>query len=1026
MIRKFYFSKASLLPILFLMLVLLPFFTKAQETTSLVKGIVHGNDNQPLPGVSVVIRNIKTKFTSGASTDSAGVFTARVPAGTYSFSFTSVGYEAQTLSGYTLKEATIFTLDVPMKANAATLEQVVVIGYGTQKKVSMTGAVGTVRSIDLVRRPVSNIQQALQGQTAGLTILDNGGAPGKSNATMRVRGITTLGDNNPLVIVDGIEQRIADLNPNDIESVSILKDASSAAIYGSRAANGVILITTKKGKSGKVAVSYHGYYALQQAVNKPEHMDLESYMRMMNTNYANAGQNPKYTEDYIKEYVNATDRYKYPLPNTWFKTLFSTAPQQNHSIAISGGNENIRTRLSLRHQNQDAIVPNSESNISEIRLNTDFKVSEKININTDINYRYTNYTSLVNDNNQYENIYNRMFHSSQWATPKFPDGSYGLSPQGHNPLMYAEIAGLSKTNDDYLVGNIKGDWQILKGLKFSTQLAARMNLTATKAFANKYEVKDYYNPAIIKKTVPINSLTEIRDNSREITLNSLLTYTKTFGDHSLNVLGGYSIIENTSNTLNAFRQSFYNNDIQSISQGAGDNTRNNGGGDLKWGLRSYFGRLNYTFKDKYLFEANSRYDGSSRFGEQNRYGFFPSFSAGWRISNEDFWDDLSSTVNELKIRGSWGKTGNQAVAPYSYFSTLNLVNYTFNGVAVPGYTQLNLSIPNLTWETTRQTNIGLDVQFLKNKLSFTADYYNKRTEGILLVLPVPGTLGLNASAQNAGIVDNKGWEFSVGTSNRVGEFDYDINVNMSINDNKVVSLAGTGPYLTGADTDPTFIIQEGLPINGHWGHLTDGLFQSMDEINKYPTLVAGTKPGDVKYLDLNNDGIINGKDRTYLGNSFPKYTFGGAFNLGYKNFTLNMLLQGAADVDVRLAGALAEMGNNEAFTHAIFTNNYWTPEHTDARFPRPIRSDLRNLAPSDRMLINGSYLRLKNIQLVYRIPSSLTSKALLQRMSVYVSGTNLLTFSKLNEWNLDPETQSGRATIYPQTALYTFGINLDF
>ncbi|WP_170139396.1 TonB-dependent receptor [Larkinella arboricola] len=986
-------------------------------TEQTVIGKVTDEKGEGLPGVSVIIKNT----TRGTVTDPEGSFKISVGDAKDILVFSFVGYLTEEVAVGTRTQ-----LAISLKIDTKALEEVVVIGYGTQKKVSLTGAVGTIKRENLVRMPVSNIQQALQGQLPGLTIIDNGGAPGKSNTTMRVRGITTLSDNNPLVIVDGIEQRLSDINPNDIESVSVLKDASSAAIYGSRAANGVILITTIQGKSGKLSASYHGYYALQQATNKPEHMGLEDYMRMLNVGSVNAGVAPRYTEAYIQEYVNATDRYKYPLPNTWFNTVFSVAPQQNHSLALSGGNEFVKSRLSLRYQNQDAVVPNSGSKISEVRLNTDIKMSSKITVNTDLNYRYTNFTSLVNDNNQYENIYNRMFHSSQWAVPKYPDGSYGLSPQGHNPLMYAEIAGISKTSDDYIVGNLKGNWAIAKGLLFSTQLAARFTSTATKAFANKYEVRDYYNKDIVKKTVPINNLTETRIFSREITLNNTLTYSANFGGHFINALAGYSQISNVGNNLSAFRQNFYSNEIQSISQGTNDNTKNNGGSDYQWGLRSYFGRINYSYQDKYLFEANSRYDGSSRFMEKNRYGFFPSMSVGWRISGEKFWEKASVYANEVKLRGSWGKTGNQAVALYSYFPTLSQVNYTFNGSPATGFAQLNLADPNLTWETTTQTNVGLDAQLFNNKLSLIVDYYRKRTDGILLVLPVPGTLGLNPSARNAGVVDNNGWEFAVGTRNKWNEFSLDANAHLNINTNNVVSLAGTGPYISTVETDPIFIIGEGYPINSHWGYQTDGLFQTEEEISKYPTLVAGTKPGDVKYVDLNGDGIISPSDRKYLGNSFPKYTFGASLNMNYKSFSLNLLFQGAAQVDTRLAGALAEMGNNEAYTHTIFTGNYWTPENRNARFPRPIRSDLRNLSASDRMLIDASYVRLKNIQLVYQLPSVLTRKAYIERMNVYVSGTNLLTFSKLNEWNLDPETVSGRATIYPQTALYTLGINLSF
>jgi len=430
--------------------------------------------------------------------------------------------------------------------------------------------------------------------------------------------------------------------------------------------------------------------------------------------------------------------------------------------------------------------------------------------------------------------------------------------------------------------------------------------------------------------------------------------------------------------------------------------------------------------EKYLLEINSRSDGSSRFVASNRYSFFPSFSAGWRISKEKFWSPVKTYINELKLRGSYGKTGNQAVALYSYYQMLNLVNYSFSGLPVSGYTQQTLANKDLTWETTTQAEIGLDAELFKSRLIISVDYYNKRADGILLNLPVPSTLGLNPSVRNAGIVDNKGWEFQVSSRNNFGAVIFNAGINLSINNNKVVSLAGTGPYISGADNLPRYITGEGYSINALWGYKTDGLFQTQAEVNAYPTLSPNSKPGDVKYLDLNKDGIINGNDMTFLGNTFPKYIFGSSMNVSYKNFNLNMLFQGAANVSTRIAGALAEMGNQEGFAPNIYTNNYWTPEHTDARFPLPRKGDLRNVQSSDRTVINGNYLRLKNLQFSYQLPISLVNMLYLQKASVYVSGTNLLTFSKLNEWGLDPEAISGDLSYYPQIALYTLGIKLQF
>ncbi|BBE16338.1 TonB-dependent receptor [Aquipluma nitroreducens] len=991
--------------------------TESSQQPKSISGKVTDSSGGSLPGVSVVVKGT----TTGVITDMDGKYTlSNIPENSIlQFSFVGMKTQEVMVSGKT-------TINMTLIEETIGIEEVVAIGYGTQKKVSLTGSVGSIKGDAMTERPVSNLQQALQGQLPGVTVTDLGGAPGKSNTTIRVRGLTTLGNNNPLIIVDGLEQRLSDINPNDIESISVLKDASSTAIYGSRAANGVMLITTKRAKSGKVSVAYNGFYALEKAINIPQHMGLEDYMHMMNVGDKNAGISPRYTEAYISEYVNAKDRYKYPLPNTWFQTVFSVAPHQSHSLSVSGGSEHIKTRASLRYENQDAIVPNSGSDIKEVRINNDFKVSNKINLITDLNYRSSSYTSLVNDNNIYENIYNRMLHSSLWAVPKYPDGTYGLSPQGHNPLMYAEIGGTSKTIDDYVVGSVKGDWEILKGLKFSTQLAAQIENSATKAFANSYVVRDYYNPTIIKKTVSPNRLDELRSMEREFTINNLLNYSTTIGKHTLNILAGYSQIEHSSNYISAYRQQFYNNDIQSLGQGANDNTKSNGGYDAEWGLRSYFGRINYSFAEKYYFEGNSRYDGSSRFAEKHRYGFYPSFSAGWRLSKETFWKYLDKYVNELKLRGSWGKTGNQAVELYSYFPVLNSVTYTFGGNSAQGYVQQKMADPNLTWETTTQANVGLDAQFLNNKFSLIIDYYRKRTDGILLLLPVPGTFGLTASPQNAGVVDNNGWEISMETRNKWGRLGFIANANININNNKVISLAETGPYLNGSNIDPLFITAEGYAINSFWGYETDGLFQSEEEIRNYPTLVGGTKPGDVKYVDRNNDGVINADDMTYMGDSFPKYTFGGNINLSYRNFSLNLLFQGAADVKTRIAGALVEMGANNAFTHKIYTNNYWTPENTNARFPRPITSDIRNFNSSDRMMINATYLRLKNIQLMYQLPTSLTQKFHIEKVNVYVSSTNLLTFSKLNEWNLDPETPPGRANYYPQIGSTALGININF
>ena len=977
-----------------------------------ITGTVTDENGVGLPGVSVVLKGT----TRGTTTNGEGTFELDVPGSESVLIFSFVGYTSQEI---TVGNQT--NISVRLQTDIANLSEVVVVGFGTQKKATMTSAVSTIQSEQITARPVSNVQQSLQGLAPGLTVLDRGGAPGRSSATMRVRGITTLGDNSALVIVDGVEQTLFDMNPEDIESVTVLKDASSTAIYGSRGANGVILVTTKRGKAGKVSVGYNGYYGIQNSINTPEMMDLEPYMRLQQTAYRNVGAAlpARYTDESINTWVTTTDRLKYPLPNTWFKTLLKPAPMSNQTLSVSGGNENFRARASVRLMDQKGVVMNYGSQVKELRLTTDFTASPKIRFSADANYRYnTSTTPSVN-------AINNFFHGALWAVPKYPDGTYGLSQQGNNPLMYLEIGGLSRQAVDRIVGNVKGEWDILDDLTLSVQVAGNYTGTYQKDFNNAYTNRDQ-NTGVVK-TVANNTLTETRNQQREYTITDLLTYHHTWGNHDFSIMGGYQEYYYQYFGLNAFRQQFYNNDIQSINQGINDGTKNNGGYDEEGGLRSFFSRVNYTFANKYLLEVNARRDGSSRFSPAQQFAFFPSGSVGWRISEEDFFSPLKNVFHELKLRASYGQTGNQAISPYLFFPQLSASSYTFGGTVVTGYRQSTRIDPAVTWETNTQTNFGLDAALFQKKLTVTFDYYKKITDGILLNLPIPLTIGLLPGPQNAGIVENKGIELGVNYQNTATwGMTYSLGGNFSMNKNRVNSLNGTGPYITGSDIDPRYIIQEGLPINAHWGYQTSGLIQTQAEADATPYFQRSAKPGDVAFVDQNGDGIITTADMTMIGNPFPKYSFSLTSGLGYKNFQLNLFFQGTADVDVRLAGALSEAGNQEGFTSKIYTDNYWTPERTDARFPRPTKQDLRNQATTDRLIIDGSYFRLKNVQLVYNIPGTFSKKFWVQRASVYVSASNVFTISKLNEWNLDPEVESGRAVYYPQTALKTIGVNLQF
>jgi len=1013
-----------------------PGVTESLQAGRNVTGIVKDTKGEAVIGANITVKGTKT----GTASDADGSFTLNnVPQGSI-LVVTCIGMKSKEVVADNSSPMTIV-----LEEEAVGINEVVVVGYGEQKKVSITGAVGSIKN-ENINRLANSTTAGLQGTVPGLTILDKGGSPGRSNTTLRIRGITTINNSDALLLVDGVEQRIQDINPDDIESISILKDASTTAIYGSRAANGVVLVTTKRGQDGKVSINFNTYWGAQNVTDKPQHMETVTYMKQQNYAFQNAGQAPRYSDTFIQEWIDnhAKDPITYRPANQWQDVMYHSALQQNYSLTVSGGNEKAKGLMALRYYDQDGVVTNFNSNIKEIRVNTDFKPFDRLKVSADANFR-TRYSLASSGAYDYDNngggVFYSMYHATQFVVPQYPDGSYGLGNKNANPLMLARLNGDDKQWNNLFIGNVKAELSIITGLKFTAQYAQRYAFNKYMVFNNAYKVVDKnfldwaatakneaYNPAPTRqrtRDVSRNNMDDKREDTDEYTLNLLLDYDKKFGKSDIHALAGFSQIDNKWSQNEAYRQDFYNNEVQSVNMGSESSWKSYGYNN-EFALRSFFGRLNYNYDNRYLLEANLRYDGTSRFTGNKQFGMFPSFSAGWRISNESFWSDgLRKIISDLKLRGSYGKTGNQTADLYAFYESYTSTTYNFNNQVVQGYMQTALANKELEWEVSTQTDLGLDAGFLNNHLNLTADYYYKRTDGILVNLPIAGTIGLDAPVQNAAIVDNKGFEAAVGWRDKIGDFSYGLNFNISNNWNKVVSLGGANPTVSGGAPDVVTTVREGYPINSYWGYKTGGLLTKQDIDNKYPVYDARMGAGDVKYLDEDGNGKIDAADMRVIGDEFPRYPFAFTANMAWKGFDLSFFVQGVMNAQTRVSGALTEGGNFEGFTLDIF-KDYWTPDNTNARFPRPRKSVDFNTMMSDYWVINSNYIRLKNMQIGYTLPQMLTKKASMNKVRIYLEGSNMLTFSPLKEWGLDPEFVAGRFLYYPQTSVYTIGVNLTF
>lgn len=1000
-----------------------------------ITGRVADASGNPLPGVSVTVVGGQ----GGISTNEKGEFTIDAPKNA-ELEISYVGYTTQTI-----KIGGRTDISVILAKAESSLNEVVVVGYGTQRKADLTGAVSTVGPQQLEDRPVTGVTNALEGTMPGVTVVQSNGQPGRDAGTVNINGIGTLNNSNPLIVVDGIiVSSMDDVNPNDIESISVLKDAASSAIYGSRAANGVVLITTKKGKTGISQIQYSGYLGKQTPTRLPDYLPSWQAATMYNQALANVGTAPFYSATDIQDYKDGSDPYGHPNTN-WLGLFYSQhGLQQSHYLGFSGGNEKTQYLFSLGYFDQEGNVVKTQAQRYTARLNLTSQVKKNVKVMGGVSYTFNPFQEPLSSYpgvSQFSQMIRQINRISPTVPNQYANGDYGYIADG-NPIAWLNSPSLGSYNRYELQATGGIDWEIIKDLHFRPLAGYTLTQNQDKAYVADIQ---FYDPTTGLPTLyqGPNSETDHYDNTTYVTLQALLDYTKKIGEHTFKLLGGYSQEYTKYYELNGYRQDFLNNSLSNLNAASTSGQTSSGYSD-ELALQSFFGRLNYDYEGKYLFEANLRYDGSSRFDTSNRWGLFPSFSAGWRISQEDFFKPLKSWFSELKVRGSWGQLGNQNLSQilngqaYSGYSNNNYPyittvaagqNYTLGGSSptiAAGVAPTNGTNTTIKWETTTETDLGTDAGFLNNRLTFSADYFVKNTTNILLAIPQPAVYGLTPPVQNAGAVQNKGWEFTAAYHGKAGDFTYNIGANAAFIKNEVTSLDGTGPNISGVT-----IQKVGLPINSFWGYQAEGLFQNQQQVAAHAYQGVNTGPGDIIYKDQNGDSTIDQThDRVYLGTYFPKVTYGFNLGAGWKGIDVTAFFQGAAGVKGYVEGALlGQVGTTVGKPTSAMLNS-WTPSNPNASFPRLLTTSyLQNdpgTNPSSYWVRNASYLRMKNFQVGYTLPKSITQHLGIQKVRLYYSGQNLLTFTKFYKW-VDPEAPAGTSGYdYPQIKTTTVGVNVTF
>jgi len=1003
------------------------------KKTKKVSGKVTDANGEGLIGATVMVKGSNT----GVVADLDGNFTIDVPEGA-KLVVSYVGFQDQEL--VVDKKG---NYNVTLSEDTNTLEELVVIGYGTVKKKDLTGAVAAVKGDDLVNKRTTNLSTALQGSLSGVMVRRDNGAPGASASSIHVRGVTTIGDSSPLVIVDGVEGSLDYVNANDVENVTVLKDAAAASIYGSKAAAGVILITTKRGKEGKFNLNYTGEFGWEIPTKQPSMVGVTRYLEMNNELMYNdnpgGGFFQVYTADQTKNWMkySQTDPNNYPVTDWKGLMLKDSAPRMTHTVSLSGGNDRIKSTATLSYDDVKGLYEGRRFQRYMFRSNTDFKVSDKLSAALDVNIRNAksqskNYTPFE-DMRKMPAIYPALWEDGRIASGKSGANPYGLLRDGGSSVSHSTQVG----------GKASLTYKPVKGLSLQAVVAPFINYQKKKAFkyAVSYNLMDdpdvfggYLEGNGVSWTT--NKLTEERKDNWHVTSQLLANYMLTLGKHDITVMAGFENYYAKDEELTAARDQYELTNYPFLNIGPEDFQTNSGKG-TEYTSNSFFGRLLYSYADRYLFQANVRHDGSSRFAKDYRWGTFPSFSAGWVVSEESFMKKANMPwLSFLKLRASWGKLGNERIGS-SYFPYIALMSfgksffYTLDGTVVSGKTARPgvLAVEDITWETTTSTDLGFDANFFKNRLRFTFDYYWKTTTDMLLAIEIPYTMGYNNPNTNAGKMSTHGYDIDITWQDNIRDFKYGITFNFSDFLSKI-------DYLNNADIIKDGKIKRaGELFNAYYGYVCEGIYQTQEEVNNSAVTSSTVTVGDLKYRDISGpDGVPDGKispeyDRVVLGNSLPRFQYGGSLNASWRGLDLSVAFQGIGKQNAYLDRAMVEpLRNNYGNIPAILEGNYWSPfntaeENSSMRYPRLTSvSKSNNYAVSDFWIFEGSYFRLKNVTLGYTLPQKWTNVIGIQKTRLYFSASDLFCISDFPDgW--DPEMG---ITSYPITTSLVMGIQVNF